>query len=45
MTACADWLAAYFLHRHDEPHPQPPCRHDPADCPPLHPCNHPKETR
>jgi hypothetical protein len=37
MTACADWLAAEFLHRHGHPHPDPPCDHDPQDCPPLEP--------
>lgn len=35
MTACADWLAAQYLHERGLPHPNPPCDHDPADCPPL----------
>jgi hypothetical protein len=37
MNACADWIAADFLHARGLEHDDPPCDHDPEDCPPLAP--------
>lgn len=42
MTACLDWLAAEYLRDRGLDYPNPPCDHDPEDCPPLG--GHPTDT-
>lgn len=49
-TACERWWAARYLTEHGHTPDEPPCDHDPGDCPPLDPptprcCAHTEETQ